>query len=108
VAAIDKQIAEFDAQKTETIGRATATAEQLKNEAESQKFDLAVKAFGNAGAYTKWQFAEGLPSDIQLQLFYAGEGTLWTDLKNITPTLPVTGPPAAPPKPAAPAARPGR
>jgi hypothetical protein len=99
VAAIEKQIAELDAKKTEQLGRATATADQLMKEAQSQKFDLAVKAFGNAGAYTKWQFAEGLPADIQLQLFYAGEGTLWTDLKGITPTLPLTNPPAAP-KPA--------
>ena len=99
VAGVEKQIAEFDAKKTEQLGRATATADQLMKEAQSQKFDLAVKAFGNSGAYTKWQFAEGLPEDIQLQLFYAGEGTLWTDLKGITPTLPLTNPPPAP-KPA--------
>jgi len=98
VAAVQKQIAEFDAKKTEQLGRATATADQLMKEAQSQKFDLAVKAFGNSGAYTKWQFAEGLPDDIQLQLFYAGEGTLWTDLKGITPTLPLANPaPAAKP-----------
>jgi len=98
VAAVEKQIAEFEAKKTEQLGRATATADQLMKEAQSQKFDLAVKAFGNSGAYTKWQFAEGLPDDIQLQLFYAGEGTLWTDLKGITPTLPLTNPaPAAKP-----------
>ena len=100
VAAVERQVAELEAKKTEQLGRATATADQLMKEAQSQKFDLAVKAFGNAGAYTKWQFAEGLPADIQLQLFYAGEGTLWTDLKGITPTLPLTNPPAAP-KPAA-------
>jgi hypothetical protein len=99
VAAVEKQIAEFDAKKTEQLGKATATADQLMKEAQSQKFDLAVKAFGNAGAYTRWQFAEGLPEDIQLQLFYAGEGTLWTDLKGVLPTLPLTNPPAAP-KPA--------
>ena len=98
VAAIDKQIADLDAKKTETIGKAKAQADQFMKEATSQKFDLAVKAFGNAGAYTKWQFAEGLPENIQLQLFYAGEGTLWTDLKGVMPTLPLTNPAA--PKPA--------
>ncbi len=105
VAAVEKQVAEFEAKKTEQLGRATATADQLMKEAQSQKFDLAVKAFGNAGAYTKWQFAEGLPEDIQLQLFYAGEGTLWTDLKGITPTLPLTNPPQAPKPATAPAGR---
>jgi len=98
VAAIDKQIADLDAKRIETLGKAKAQADQLMKEATSQKFDLAVKAFGNAGAYTKWQFAEGLPENIQLQLFYAGEGTLWTDLKGITPTVPLTNP--ATPKPA--------
>ncbi len=117
IAAIDKQIAELDAKKTEQIGKATAQADQLLKEATSQKFDLAVKAFGNAGAYTRWQFAEGLPENIQLQLFYAGEGTLWTDLKNVMPTLPVANAPAAvapaaprsgPATPARPAAKSGR
>lgn len=97
VAATDRQIAELDAKKTETLGKAKAQADQLLKEATSQKFDLAVKAFGGASAYTKWQFAEGLPENIQLQLFYAGEGTLWTDLKGVMPTLPLTNPPAAKP-----------
>lgn len=95
VAAVDKKVAEIEAQKTQQLGKATAEAEQLMKEAESQKFDLAVKAFGNPDAYSKWQFAQGLPENIQLQLFYAGEGTMWTDLKNITPTLPIAQPPAA-------------
>jgi hypothetical protein len=117
IAAIDKQIADLDAKRTEQLGKATAQADQLLKEATSQKFDLAVKAFGNAGAYTRWQFAEGLPDNIQLQLFYAGEGTLWTDLKNVMPTLPVANAPAAvapgtpqsaPVAPARPAANSGR
>jgi hypothetical protein len=29
---------------------------------------------------------------MDLQLFYAGEGTLWTDLKSVLPTLPVANP----------------
>lgn len=98
VAAIDKQIAEFDAKRIEQLGKAKSEAEKLMQEAQSQKFDLAVKAFGNPAAYTRWQFASGLPDDMQLQLFYAGEGTLWTDLKGITPTLPLTSPAAATPK----------
>jgi regulator of protease activity HflC (stomatin/prohibitin superfamily) len=104
VAAIDRQIAEFDAKRIELLGKAKSEAEKLMQEAQSQKFDLAVKAFGNPAAYTRWQFANGLPEDMQLQLFYAGEGTLWTDLKGITPTLPLTNPAA--PTPRAPAASP--
>jgi regulator of protease activity HflC (stomatin/prohibitin superfamily) len=94
VAIIDRQMSELDAKKTETLGKAKAQADQLLKEATSQKFELAVKAFGHSNAYTKWQFAEGLPENIQLQLFYAGQGTLWTDLKNVMPTLPIINPAA--------------
>ena len=89
VAAVDKQIAELDAQKTVKLGEANAKAEQLQQEARAQKFQLAVEAFGDGDAYNKWEFAEGLPPEIDLQLFYAGEGTLWTDLKNAVPTVPL-------------------
>ena len=44
-----------------------------------------IKAFGEI----RRLFAEQLPEELDLKLFYAGEGTLWTDLKSITPTLPL-------------------
>ncbi|ADB19063.1 band 7 protein [Pirellula staleyi DSM 6068] len=107
VAAIESKIAEFDAKKTELLGKAKATAAQQLAEAESQQFELAVKAFGSATAYSQWQFAENLPDNIQLQLLYAGEGTLWTDLKGIQPTLPLAAPQPAPkPKAVAPQQQP--
>ncbi len=89
VAVIDRQSAELDAKKTITLGRAEASAKQMASEAEADKFRLAVQAFGSPAAYNRWQFAEQLPDDLDLQLFYAGEGTLWTDLKNVTPTIPL-------------------
>jgi regulator of protease activity HflC (stomatin/prohibitin superfamily) len=92
VAEIDRKIAELDAQKTIQLGEAKAQADQMQQEAKAQKFDLAVKAFGDPAAYTKWEFATGLPESIDLRLLYAGEGTLWTDLKNVMPTLPIQSP----------------
>ena len=89
VAKVDKQIAELDAKKVVTLGEADAKAEQMQQEARAAKFALAVEAFGDGDAYVRWQFAEGLPDKIDLRLLYAGEGTLWTDLKNITPTVPL-------------------
>ena len=89
VAAIDKQIADLDAKKQIVLGEARAKAQQMSEEATAQKFKLAVEAFGSGSAYNKWQFAQGLPKNIDLQLFYAGEGTLWTDLKNSVPTIPL-------------------
>ncbi len=89
VAAVDRETADLDAKKTITLGRAEAMARQLAQEADADKFRLAVQAFGSPTAYNKWQFAEQLPDGLDLKLFYAGEGTLWTDLENIQPTLPL-------------------
>jgi hypothetical protein len=61
----------------------------MSAEATADKFRLAVQAFGTPAAFNKWEFAEQLPEDLDLKLFYAGEGTLWTDLESITPTLPL-------------------
>jgi regulator of protease activity HflC (stomatin/prohibitin superfamily) len=102
VAVIDKKIAELEAQKTVKLGEATAKAEQVQAEARAAKFGLAVEAFGTPAAYNKWEFAEGLPASIDLQLFYAGEGTLWTDLKGAVPTVPLR------PETPAPSAKPVR
>jgi regulator of protease activity HflC (stomatin/prohibitin superfamily) len=95
VAEIDKQTADLEAQKTVLLGEAEAKAQQMQEEAKADKFQLAVDAFGEPAAYSRWQFAEGLPESIDLQLFYAGEGTLWTDLKGVLPTLPLKAQPAA-------------
>ena len=90
VAAIEKQIALLDAEKEVVLGEAKADVEKMREEAVAERFGLAVSAFGTPEAYTSWQFAEGLPEEIDLKLFYAGDGTLWTDLKNVQPVLPVT------------------
>ena len=89
VAQVDKQIAVLDAKQQVVLGQANAEADKLSQEARSQKFQLAVEAFGSGDAFSKWQFAEGLPTTIDLKMLYAGEGTLWTDLKGVLPTLPV-------------------
>jgi hypothetical protein len=89
VAAIDRETAELEAQKTVLLGRAESSAKQMSAEATADKFRLAVQAFGSPAAYNKWEFAEQLPDDLDLKLFYAGDGTMWTDLKNITPTIPL-------------------
>ena len=97
VAEIERQIAEIEAEKTVVLGEAESKAEQLMQEAKAQKFKLAVEAFGDPAHYNRWLFAEGLPEDLDLRLFYAGQGTLWTDLKNVTPTIPLMDPAVAAP-----------
>jgi hypothetical protein len=91
VATVDRQAAEIDAQRVVTLGEADSQAKKLQQQSKAELFGLAVKAFGEPAAYTQWEFAEGLPSDIELKMIYAGSGTLWTDLKGVVTTLPVTG-----------------
>ena len=87
VATIDRKCAEIDAQKTVALGEAENAAKRMQQEAQAQLFELAVKAFGDPAAYTKWQFAQGLPDYIDLKMIYSGPGTLWTDLKGLTPVF---------------------
>jgi hypothetical protein len=87
VAAIDLKCAQFDAQKTVALGEAENASKRMQQEAKAQLFELAVKAFGEPTAYTRWQFAQGLPEDIELKMIYSGPGTLWTDLKGLLPVL---------------------
>lgn len=83
VAEIRKETAELEAQAVEVLGKAENMGRQMVEEARSDLFRLAVEAFGSAKAYNDWVFATGLPDDVELQLLYAGEGTLWTDMKNV-------------------------
>ena len=87
VAAIDRETAELDAEASVALGKATASSKQLEAKAKSELFSLAVGAFGSSSAYNQWVFASGLPDDVELNLFYAGEGTLWTDLKSFTDVM---------------------
>jgi len=86
-AEIDAKTAEVEAQTTKVLGEATAQKTLLTREAEADRFKLYVKAVGGAEAYNKYVFAEGLPEDMRLGIFYAGPGTLWTDLKGFEQTM---------------------
>ena len=54
----------------------------MVEKAKADRFRLAVEAFGSVRAYNDWVFATNLPEDVELNFLYAGEGTLWTDMKN--------------------------
>ena len=81
VAAIEKETAALEAEAETVIGEATNKGKQLAEEATADRFRLAVEAFGTPAAYNNWVFATGLPDDVKLNLLYAGEGTLWTDMQ---------------------------
>src|SRR5262249_51522565 len=86
-AEIDAQSAAIEGQSTKVLGEAKARSVKLAKEAKAQRFQLLVKAMGGPGAYERYIFAEGLPTDLRLGVFYAGPGTLWTDLKGFEQTM---------------------
>ena len=83
VAEIDKETAKLLAEAKQVLGEAENNGKQMIEEAKSDRFRLAVEAFGSPRAYNNWIFASELPDDIDLKLVYAGEGTLWTDMQNL-------------------------
>jgi hypothetical protein len=88
IAAVDKQSADVEAQASVVKGQAEAEGKKLIAQAQATRFSQAVSAFGTPTAYNNWIFATGLPEQINLKLFYAGEGTLWTDSKNLSVIVP--------------------
>ncbi len=80
---------------------------ELIRQAEADRFRQYVQALGGPDAYNKYVFAEGLPPDLRLGIFYAGPGTFWTDLKGFEQAM--LGKLASEPRPdPAPAAGAGR
>ena len=79
VAIVQEQIAQLDAQRTEILGRARADVEKFKKQAEADGYRLLVDAFGGGQAFNLYTFAENFQPD-SIRLFFAGDGTFWTDL----------------------------
>ena len=81
VAAIDLQVAQLDAKRTEILGKAEADVTRLNNDAEAAGNKLLIDAFGSPQAYNLYTFAQNF-SPTELRLIFAGNGTFWTDLKS--------------------------
>ena len=79
VAVIQQEVAKLEAKRTEILGQARADVEQMKNEAEAKGYKMLVDAFGSPRAYNLYTFAEHFQPE-SIQLFFAGDGTFWTDL----------------------------
>jgi regulator of protease activity HflC (stomatin/prohibitin superfamily) len=80
-AGIDAKTAIVQAEITKALGEANAKTVELTNQAQAERYRQYVQSLGGPEAYNRYVFAEGLPKDIRLGVFYAGPGTFWTDLK---------------------------
>lgn len=84
VAEIEKQTAMLRAEKTLKLGKASADILRMIEGERAKGFQLRASAFGSAHAYNLWTLAQKLPDNLRVAIIHAGEGTLWTDLKNAT------------------------
>jgi regulator of protease activity HflC (stomatin/prohibitin superfamily) len=80
-AEIEKQTAQVRADKTRKLGEAQANVITMVEGEKARGFELTAKAFGDSSAYTMWEFANSLNSDVKVNILHAGPGTLWTDLE---------------------------
>jgi hypothetical protein len=82
-AKIDAETAVIQAQITKVLREAEALKVELANQARAELDRMSVETLGGPEFYNRYKFAEKLPEDLRLGVFYAGPGTFWTDLKGM-------------------------
>lgn len=83
MAAIERETAGARASRVLALGKAEAESVRMVGEERAKGFGMKVRAFGrDGGEYALYEFAMRLNPDLRINLIHAGEGTLWTDLKN--------------------------
>jgi len=80
VAALERQVAELDAQGVKINGKAEADVLSNTSRAEAELMKLLINAYGGADSFNLATFAKSLPEDLKIEYHYAGPGTLWTDV----------------------------
>lgn len=86
-AKIDAETAQIQASITKAMREAEATKVELANKAKAEFDRMSVDTLGGPEAYNRYMFAEKLPVDLRLGVFYAGPGTFWTDLRGFEQVL---------------------
>jgi hypothetical protein len=81
VADIGRQTATIRAEKTRTLGQASAQVVQLVDGEKARGFELKTKAFRDPRTFAMWEFANNLNKNVKINILHAGPGTLWTDLE---------------------------
>ena len=89
VATINLEKATVQSQITQVQGEAKVKAEFLVSNEKALGDQLRSGVFKNPATLAELTFVEKLNPSLGIRIIHAGEGTLWTDLKNLAPTLPV-------------------
>ena len=83
VAAVLAQAAETQKEAALIRGRAEAEVIEAKKKAEASKLQFLIDAYGGPIPYRTAQFAQNLPTDLDIEFRYAGPGTFWTNSTDI-------------------------
>lgn len=89
VATINLQKATIQAQITQVQGEAKVQSEFMVSNEKARGEQLRAAVFQNPATLAELTFVDKLNPSLGIRIIHAGEGTLWTDLKNLAPTLPV-------------------
>ncbi|MFO7936356.1 MAG: SPFH domain-containing protein [Kiritimatiellia bacterium] len=89
VAEINLKKAEVQAEITRVSGEAEVQADFVVRNEEALGRRLRAQVFKDPAALAELRFVEELNPEVGIRIIHAGEGTLWTDLKNLAPSMPV-------------------
>lgn len=89
VAQINLEKAAVQAQITQVQGEAKVQAEFAVANEKALGEKLRASVFQNPATLAELTFVDKLNPGIGIRIIHAGEGTLWTDLKTLAPTIPV-------------------
>jgi hypothetical protein len=89
VATINLEKSTVQAQITQAQGEAKVKAEFVVSNEKALGDQLRSGVFKNPATLADLTFVDKLNPSLGIRIIHAGEGTLWTDLKNLAPTVPV-------------------
>ena len=82
VAQLQLKRSELDAARTKLKGETDVTVDFMRNNERALGVEMKAKALGASGVMADLMLVEKLNPNVKLQVIYAGDGTLWTDLKS--------------------------
>ncbi|MDF1663193.1 MAG: hypothetical protein P1V97_15565, partial [Planctomycetota bacterium] len=84
IASISLKIAKINAETRLIKSEGEATILTYQGNKKAELIRMRAAALGGMDALVMLNFVESLPAKIPFKVLHAGEGTLWTDLKNLS------------------------
>ena len=82
VSKIQLKRSEIEARRRQLTGETEVKADFIKRSEAAKGVRMKAEALGKSGILADMKLVEALNPALKLQVIYAGEGTLWTDLKS--------------------------